>query len=114
MSYGKKLGFPTANLDRREYSRKKMDIPFGIYAGLAKTKTKTYSAGIVVGPRDTKGRVKLEAHLLDFSGDLYGQRIDLFLLEFLRPFRIYTDEDALKKQISEDVRNIRTLLFEAY
>ena len=111
---GKRLGFPTANLDRCEYARKKMAIPFGIYAGLAKTASKTYSAGIVIGPLDTKGLPKLEAHLLDFSGKLYGKKIELFLLEFLRPFFRFNDEDALKKQISEDVKKIRTILFQAY
>ena len=114
MNYGKYLGFPTANVDRRDYARKGIPIPLGIYAGLAKIAAKTYSAGIVIGPLDTKGLPKLEAHLLDFSDNLYGQRIELFLLEFLRPFHIFTDEETLKKQISKDVRKIRSILFKAY
>jgi|GEM_PF-726040 len=111
VSYGRRLGYPTANLDRREYMRKKMAIPFGIYAGLAKTGAKTYSAGIIIGPIDVKGLPKIEAHLLDFSADIYGKRVELSLLEYVRPFETFSDEGVLKKQIAHDIRRIRAFVF---
>jgi FAD synthase len=70
MGYGRKLGFPTANLDRRDFVRKKLKVKFGIYAGKVevisyKLKVISYLAGIVIGPLDSSNLPKIEAHLLE-------------------------------------------------
>ncbi len=103
--YGKKLGFPTANLDRRQYSRLAQKPALGVYAGTAKIEgeAKEYRAAIVIGPLDKKKLPKLEAHLLDFSGTLYGRRLSFTLLSYLRPFQDFASETALKNQIRADV-----------
>lgn len=109
--YGRKLGFPTANLDRREYVRKGIRIPFGVYAGTATIAgiRRVYRAGIVIGPMDKKGFPKIEAHLLDFSGALYGERVSLSLIRYLRPYREFKNADLLKRQIAEDLKKVRAI-----
>lgn len=106
---GRKLGFPTANLDRREYKKKKLRIPFGVYAGTATIwgVRKIYRAGIVIGPMDNRGLPKIEAHLLDFSGFLYGKKVQLSLMHYLRAYTFFKSEQKLKKQISSDIKKIR-------
>jgi len=109
-SYGKRLGFPTANLDRRQYRRDRLNIRFGVYAGVALLpRGKKYRAGIVVGPLDQSGLPKLEAHLINFKGNLYGQRLELHLLRFLRPYKAFASERLLKQQIATDIRMIKRL-----
>lgn len=109
LRYGRALGFPTANLDKTEYMKTGEVIPRGIYAGLARlTSTQqVFRAGIVVGPNEKDGLPKIEAHLLDFSGDLYGQDLELSLLVYLRPYHNFRGEDALKEQIGTDIEAVR-------
>ena len=64
--YGRKIGFPTANLSRHNYMRTKMNVPFGVYAGYATILHcgERYKVAIVVGPKDRRGLPKFEAHSL--------------------------------------------------
>ncbi len=105
--YGKKLGFPTANLDRREYIRKKMKIRFGVWAGIVIMKLKRYKAAMVIGPLDKHRLPKIEAHVLNFKGNLYGQKVTIILQKYLRPFKKYKSIDDLKKQIKQDILRIK-------
>ena len=128
-SFGKKLGFPTANLDRRDFVRRKLKIKFGVYAGQAEfkiknsrqqspaaqakggqVKLKIYPAGIVIGPFDKKGLPKIEAHLIGFKGNLYGKKITIFLQKYLRPYKKFKNMEELKKQIKKDIQRIRKLV----
>ncbi len=108
--YGHTLGFPTANLDREQYTFEKMNVLFGVYAGTAHIAEdpKEYPAGIVIGPLDESGLPKIEAHLLDFSEDLYDKVLTLSLHAFLRPYQTFEKESALKKQIEKDIEQIRS------
>ncbi len=107
--YGQKLGFPTANLSSSEYARKKFDVPFGVYAGSAEivSTEECFKAGIVIGPAGKDGLPKIEAHLLGFSSDLYGQELRLSFSHYLRPFEQFTNEESLKKQIERDLTQVR-------
>ncbi|MEK7161917.1 MAG: riboflavin kinase [Patescibacteria group bacterium] len=109
--YGRKIGFPTANLDRRSYSRRKQNIKLGIYAGYAefknsKFKIQNYPAGIVIGPLDKHHLPKIEAHLIGFKGNLYGIYLNIYLNIYLRPFKKYKSEAELKMQIKKDIKQI--------
>lgn len=109
---GKILGFPTANLDRREYQRRKLKIKFGVYAGLveiknSKLKIENYPAGIVIGPLDKNNLPKIEAHLIGFRGNLYGQRIIIILQKYLRQFKNFKNKEELKKQIEKDLMKVK-------
>ena len=108
--YGKKLGFPTANIDRRQWRQRGRGIKLGVYAGLvALAGGNQYKAGIVIGPVDLKGLPKLEAHLIGYQGSLYGKRITFYLLKYLRPFKPYKSEALLRRQISQDIKRVHKL-----
>ncbi len=109
-AYGKVLGFPTANIDRRQYSRLRKKIRQGIYAGTVTLPNgKIYRAGIVIGPADKQGLPKLEAHLVNFQSNLYGKKITMDLKKFLRPFKTYKTEALLKQQINKDIKTIKKM-----
>lgn len=93
--YGRKLGFPTVNLDA-----KVSEIPDGVYAGTATLEDKIYRAGIVVSPEGT-----VEAHLIDYSGDAYGQVVTLEIKKFLREFKKFDTEEELIIQIKKDLES---------
>lgn len=108
--YGRTIHFPTANISRHGWARLQQKPRLGIWAGwvyVGVSMQKKYRAGIVIGPRDQKGLPKLEAHLLDYSGNLYGKKLIFELVQFLRPFQKYTTENALVKAIQKDIITIR-------
>jgi len=99
---GGTLGFPTANL--------RVDpgllVPgFGIYAGAAGERRAAISIGVNPHYGGTERRV--EAYLLDWTGDLYGQRIVLELWQRLRDERAFGSETELVDQIARDVEATR-------
>lgn len=106
--YGRKLGFPTANLDRKQFVKDKMKLPLGVYAGVAflHHMGKIHKAAIVLGPLDKKKLPKIEAHILGFKGRLYGRKLTLFLYKFLRPFKLFKTEKLLIAQIKKDVKRV--------
>jgi FAD synthase len=108
--YGKVLGFPTANLDRRQFVRLRPRPKLGIYAGYAFVGEKRYTAAIVIGPKDRKGIPKVEAHLLSFKRNLYGESIALELVSHIRPFQPYTTEQALIAQIKKDIAEVKRII----
>lgn len=114
--YGRVLGFPTANLDRRQYVRNKMNVKFGIWAGFVfletvNKKQTALPAAIVIGPIDKTGLPKLEAHIIDFKGNLYGKKITINLKKYVREFRKYASQEILEKQIKKDIQQIKKILF---
>ncbi|MEK7574673.1 MAG: riboflavin kinase [Patescibacteria group bacterium] len=108
LGYGRKLGFPTANLDHKQYMKDKMNLPLGIYAGVVFLHhiNKIRKTAIVIGPLDKKKIPKIEAHILGFKGRLYGKKLTLYLYKFLRPFEIYKTEKLLIAQIKRDVKRV--------
>lgn len=97
--YGRKLGFPTVNLDILRQAQDKPKLPEdGVYAGSVKVGEKEYRAGIVIGPNG-----KVEAHLIGFEGDLYGIEISLEIKKFLREYKKFDTEEELKAQIKKDI-----------
>lgn len=102
--YGKKIGFPTINLDRRFFSKMKKKPKFGIYTGIVELEGNIYKAGIVVGPLDQSKLPKVEAHLLGYDGNAYGKYAKFELKEFIRKFIAFKSEKGLIAQINEDLR----------
>jgi len=100
---GQQLGFPTANLNVSGL----MLPPNGVYAGLAKVEKKFQRVALNIGFRPTvvsaAPQLRVEAHLLDFSGDLYGQELEIEIGDRLRDEKKFSSFDELKAQISRDV-----------
>jgi len=111
---GRKLGFPTANIDHAGH----LAPATGVYAvrvalADARGEPARWIDGVAnFGRRPTVGgmRLMLEAHLFDFSGELYGRRLRLRLIDYLRPERRFDGLDALEAQIAEDARHARRVL----
>jgi riboflavin kinase/FMN adenylyltransferase len=84
----------------------------GVYASYAWVGEHCYGAATNVGFRPTvNGQgVTVEAHLLDFDGDLYGQELRVEFLHRLRSEKKFPSLEDLKAQIDEDVREVRQLL----
>jgi riboflavin kinase/FMN adenylyltransferase len=102
---GRELGFPTANLvPQQEY----VCPGHGVYACLANGRPAAVSIG--VRPTFETGRGELiEAYLLDFDDDLYGQQLCLEFLERLRGERRFDTAEALVEQMHRDVARTREL-----
>ena len=99
---GGTLGFPTANL-RIDHG---LLVPaFGIYAGAALDHRAAVSIG--VNPHYGGAERRIEAFLLDFEGDLYGQRVVVELWERLRDEAAFSSEAELIAQIARDVEATR-------
>jgi riboflavin kinase/FMN adenylyltransferase len=106
---GRKLGFPTANLDVREHCA----IPAnGVYAVYATVGGAKYRAVANVGLRPTfgPGERAIEVHLLDFQGLFYGQEMTVQFVERLRSERRFGNQEALCAQIAADIRHARAVL----
>ena len=106
---GRTLGFPTANLAVGE---EKLLPGAGIYAAFARTEEGAHQAAVSVGTRPTfgPGALTVEAYLLDFSGDLYGQTMRLHFVQRLREEIAFTSEAALVRQIQDDVAETHRVL----
>jgi riboflavin kinase / FMN adenylyltransferase len=99
---GGTLGFPTANLALDP----QLVVPaFGIYAGAARGTRAAVSVG--TNPHYGGSEQRVEAFLLDFEGDLYGQRLVVELWQRLRDERAFTSEAQLVAQIAADVEATR-------
>ncbi len=99
---GRQLGFPTANLLVNE----DLILPLrGVYSGTVKVKDVLYKSVINVGRRPTIGDLEkdlVEAHLLDFDRDIYGETIEVYFLERIRDEKKFDSLNELKKQIERD------------
>lgn len=91
--YGRKLGFPTINLDIVS-----KDIKSGVYSGIVVIGNKEYRAGIVISPKG-----KIEAHIIGFIDDAYGQDVMLELEKFIREYKSFDSEAELIEQIKKDI-----------
>jgi len=99
---GGTLGFPTANLAVRA----ELLVPaYGIYAGAARGHRAAISIG--VNPHYGGNERRIEPHLLDFEGDLYGERLVVELWQRLRDERAFDSEEDLVAQIAGDVEAAR-------
>jgi riboflavin kinase/FMN adenylyltransferase len=99
---GGTLGFPTANLSVEPHL---LVPPFGIYAGAALGGRAAVSIG--TNPHYGGLERRIEAHLLDFQGDLYGRRLVVELWQRLRDERAFESEQELIDQIARDVDDAR-------
>ena len=103
---GRTIGFPTANLALWD----ELLLPgFGVYATYATIHGRRYAAATNVGVRPTVngGGVTIEAHLLDFDEDIYGEEVRLEFVQRTRAEMKFAGLEALKGQILADVEEVR-------
>ncbi len=106
---GRTIGFPTANLSLGTYIRP----AFGVFAVRVTLPDGRVVDGVAnLGERPTVGGTapRLEVHVFDFDEDLYGSRIDVALIDRVRPEKKFDGLDALKAQIARDVDTARRIL----
>jgi len=108
---GRKINIPTANID---YPREKMIPAFGVYACWAWIGGEKHPAAVNIGINPTftpdKQTPNVEAHLLDFSRELYGEQLKLEFVQRLRDERKFEGVEALLKQIHADIKRTRKIL----
>lgn len=106
---GRTIGFPTANLEVWD----ELLLPAnGVYATVAHVGERRFAAATNIGVRPTVDgeNLRVEAHLLDFDEDLYGQTMTLDFIGRIRDEMKFSGLDALKAQIAADVAQTRTML----
>ncbi len=107
---GRKLGYPTANIAIDTYLRPK----YGVYAVtgkvLATGETYKGAANIGIRPQFEPPKELLEPYFFDFSGDLYGQEIEVAFHHFLRGEAKFDSLDDLMVQMEKDCEDARRLL----
>lgn len=109
---GRTIGVPTANIPLGEYQRPATGV-YAVRAGIDQGGATVWHDGVAnFGNRPTfgGGDVVLEAHLFDYSGDLYGRHVRVALIDYLRPEQKFAGIDALKAQIAQDCATARTIL----
>ncbi len=104
---GRSLGFPTANLTGVET----MLPANGVYAGRVVLDGHPHAAAVHLGPNPTfaEDDQKLEVHVLDYQGDLYGQSLSVGLLAHVRDTMHFADVTALQSQLTKDIAVIRAI-----
>jgi riboflavin kinase/FMN adenylyltransferase len=128
---GRRMGVPTANLDAAGL----LLPPSGVYAARAFVAGRSHAAAVNIGCRPTVAsaapevrvearhppssilhprssgapQIQVEAHLLDFAGDIYGEEVELAFLKKLRHERKFPSLAALRQQIHRDIARVREL-----
>jgi riboflavin kinase/FMN adenylyltransferase len=106
---GRKLGFPTANV----FVEDLVTPPRGVYGAHVTVDGVTHRAALNIGMRPTLGspepKLQVEAHLLDFEGDLYSRTVEVEFVARLRDEQKFPSLDALKAQIARDIESARSL-----
>jgi len=102
---GERLGFPTVNVSAPRF----LTPAEGVYAGRVQVRGERYAAAVSVGHAPTFGEVgrpAVEAYLLDFDGELYGETVRISFLRKIRDELKFATEKALVDQIDRDIRTL--------
>jgi len=102
---GTALGYPTANLDVE------VNLEPGIYAARVELSHDSLDAVVCYGLKNKLGNIKLEVHIIDYVGDLYGREISGEIVgERVSELIDGLDEQALRKKITEDIEKAKYVL----
>lgn len=102
---GRHIGFPTANLSGIQTL-----LPAsGVYSGLVSLDGDTKQAAINIGPNPTFGddQLKVEVYVLDYSGSLYGEVLDVAFVQKLRDVQSFSSVSDLKQQLEQDIAQVQ-------
>ena len=107
---GRTVGMPTANI---EVTNKNLLPESGVYVTRIKVGDETYLAVTNIGLRptvDNEQQVTVEAHILDFNQDIYGQAVELEVHKFLRPIQKFGSLEEVLKQVKKDIEEAKQWL----
>jgi riboflavin kinase/FMN adenylyltransferase len=106
---GRTIGFPTANIS---LAADRALPALGVYASRANVRDQAYAGATNIGRRPTfdAGHISIETNILDFEGDLYGERMEIELIQRIREERAFAGAEQLVEQIRRDVAAIREIL----
>lgn len=97
---GRKISYPTANINWEENI---VRLPYGVYSGCTIFEGQKYLSIINWGMRPTVDNIEvLEAHILGFNSDIYGKKIEIEFLDYVRGSKKFNSLDELKAQIAKD------------
>ena len=96
---GRTIGFPTANID---YPQNIIKLPYGVYSVKWHDKAGVMNWGLKPTVNNVLTPV-VETHILDFSGDLYGENLEIEVLRRIRDEKKFNSLDELKAQIKKDI-----------
>lgn len=99
---GRELGFPTINVLGQH------ELPLGVYVSVVTTSKGRFKGALHYGPRTVMGvnHPALEVHLLDFSGDLYDETVEIEVYNKIRDVQSFDDLESLRAQIEKDVEQV--------
>lgn len=106
---GRTIGFPTANIS---VAADRALPALGVYATVATVAGRELRGATNIGRRPTfdEGHISIETHLLDFEGDLYGERMEIAIVDRVRPEQTFSGPEELRAQIAADVEHVRGVL----
>lgn len=111
---GRHIGLPTANLS--PWPQKLIPTP-GVYAAFTEIKNKNYQSVVSIGYRptfyDSPSFQTIETHILDFSDQIYGEKVRIHFINRLRPEEKYDSVETLMSQIKWDIINAEEILSNA-
>jgi riboflavin kinase/FMN adenylyltransferase len=113
MRIGRKLGFPTANIDPQN----EVYPPSGVYAVKVKVGETSYPGVLNIGYRPTMRKrddlqVAIEAHIMGFSERIYGSTVEVVFYRKLRQEKLFEDNEDLISQIRRDIAAAERILSE--
>ncbi len=109
---GRTIGFPTMNIELGEYMRPALGV-YAVRAAIEEPGEAVWHDGVAnLGHRPTVDgtRLLLEVHLFDFDRDVYGRRVRVALIEYIRAEQRFDGLEALRAQIAEDWAVARRIL----
>ncbi len=100
-SVGSSMGFPTANLELPNY---KLIPKNGVYIAEAELQNQFFQVMVNIGMQPTfdANKLRIEAHLLDFNQEIYGEDLKIYLKKYLRAEQQFSNKEALKSQLEKD------------
>ena len=100
---GKEIGFPTANLEKVD-----LDIPHGLYAVKVKVQGRNFLGLLHFGFKDVfKEDVSLEVFIYDFSGEIYGEVLEIEVIEKIREIKKFASPELLVEAIKRDIETLK-------
>lgn len=109
---GRTINFPTANLHLTENFL--LPKQLGVYITIVKVRDSYYKGITNIGNNptvSTSDQLFIETHILDFDEDIYGEIMDIYFLEFLRPEYKFSGIDELKEQLEKDKKKAESKVF---